>query len=495
MDLAFVICCAAAVLAFIFFVKKSLQGAPPNYPPIPNLLPVLWDRWYHGVDIGDKPHEIFHWFYPKLGPIYMINGIVLKIFVIHGAELIREAFHNRLLCDRPSVKIVRHTVDGEGVAFSSGDAWKAQRRIAITFMKDFGLNRTDYGDVIGIEAECLVAEMKKQEGEAFDPYILLANAVSNIICKAVYGKRYDYDDPNFKRLLRSISRNIQLIGGMTGFLQILPGAHWFARFLPPVRELGKNLQLIGEFTAEIVKEHQKDFDGEHPRDFIDVYLKEMAAATGDERSNIRLNDMYATVGDLFIAGTEATSTTVRWGMLYMMANPEIQQKIQHEMDRVVGRDREPRMSDSVNLPYTQACISEIFRLGNVVPLGAPHRASQDTVLGGYHVPKGSIVFANIGAIGLDPEKFSEPERFNPERFLDEGGKVIKGEGLIPFSTGHRMCIGEQMSKTEMFVFFTRLIHRFTFKKPEDSPPISFKAVAGVTLSPLPFKICAIPRDN
>ena len=203
-------------------------------------------------------------------------------------------------------------------------------------MKDFGLNRTDYGDMIGIEAECLVAEMKKQEGEAFDPYILLANAVSNIICKAVYGKRYDYDDPNFKRLLRSISRNIQLIGGMTGFLQILPGAHWFARFLPPVRELGKNLQLISDFTAEIVKEHQKDFDGEHPRDFIDVYLKEMAAATSDERSKIRLNDMYATVGDLFIAGTEATSTTVRWGMLYMMANPEIQQKVRRSFTETVA---------------------------------------------------------------------------------------------------------------------------------------------------------------
>ncbi len=168
-------------------------------------------------------------------------------------------------------------------------------------------------------------------------------------------------------------------------------------------------------------------------------------------------------------------------------------QIQREIDTVVGRDRMPRMSD--DLPYTQACICEIFRLGNVVPLGAPHKASQDTVLGGYHIPKGSLVFANIGAIGFDPERWSEPARFNPDRFLDESGKVIKRNDLIPFSTGHRICIGEQMSKTEMFVFFTRLIHRFTFKKPDDSPPISFQGIAGVTLSPVPFKTCAIPRDT
>ncbi|XP_022093339.1 cytochrome P450 2J6-like isoform X2 [Acanthaster planci] len=432
-------------------------------------------------------------YYKTYGPVYSVGLVGLSLVILHGAETIKEAFHNKFICDRPSVKILKHVLDGAGVAFSSGEAWKTQRRIAMTFMRDFGLNRTDFEDQVAVEAGHLLTEVAKHEGRPFSPYVLMANAVSNVICKVVFGTRYDYDDPQFKRLLGAIYRNIQLIGGVTGALQVLPGAHVFARFLPPVRETGENLKLICEFTRDVLEEHKKDFDPEHPRDFIDVYLREMEASSVN-KSNVNMNDMYATVGDLFVAGTEATSTSVRWGMIYMMAHPEIQQRVQDEIDSVVGRQRFPTMADRPRLPYTEAVMLEIFRLGNVVPLGAPHQASQDTTIGGYHISKGSLVFANLGMLGLDEKVFPEPDKFKPERFLDESGQLSNRKyDLLPFSTGPRMCIGEQMSRTELFVFFTRLIHRFTFRKPTLAPPISFKGVAGITWSPLPFEICAVPR--
>ncbi|XP_038069826.1 cytochrome P450 2J2-like [Patiria miniata] len=470
------------------------HGNPNKLPPGPGRLSFLADFILRPSIFREMPHEIFYRLYRRYGSIYIVELFMVKLVIIHGAELIREAFHNKHIRDRPSVRILRHVLHGEGVAFASGDAWKVQRKTAITFMKDFGLNRTDFDDQIAVEADHLVAEMSKHEGRPFSPYVLMANAVSNVICKMIFGTRYDYSDPQFKQLLGAIYRNIQLIGGVTGALQVMPGAHLFAWLLPPVRETGRNLQLIRDFTSKAVEDHMRDFDPDHPRDFIDVYLREMKSAVGN-KSQANLKDMYATVSDLFIAGTEATSTTVRWGMLYMMAYPNIQTKVQQEIDAIVGRNSYPRMSDRPKLPYTAATILEIMRLGNVVPLGAPHRASQDTVIGGYHIPKGSIVFANIGAIGLDSTVWKEPDRFNPARFLDESGKLAKREDdMIPFSTGHRICIGEQMSKTELFIFFTRLIHRFTFRKPDHSPPISFHGVAGITLSPLPFDICAIPRD-
>uniref|UniRef100_H9H5W2 Uncharacterized protein n=1 Tax=Monodelphis domestica TaxID=13616 RepID=H9H5W2_MONDO len=91
--------------------------------------------------------------------------------------------------------------------------------------------------------------------------------------------------------------------------------------------------------------------------------------------------------DLFLAGTETTSTTLRWALLYMALCPEIQGKIQAEIDRVVGQSRLPTMADRENMPYTNAAVHEIQRMGNIVPFNVPRMSTVDTTVAGYHVPK------------------------------------------------------------------------------------------------------------
>uniref|UniRef100_A0A3B4H4J6 Uncharacterized protein n=1 Tax=Pundamilia nyererei TaxID=303518 RepID=A0A3B4H4J6_9CICH len=91
--------------------------------------------------------------------------------------------------------------------------------------------------------------------------------------------------------------------------------------------------------------------------------------------------------DLFVAGSETTSTTLRWAFLYMAKYPEIQEKVQAEIDREIGESRQPSMEDRANLPYTDAVIHEVQRIGNIAPLGVPHVTNRDVELGGYSVPK------------------------------------------------------------------------------------------------------------
>ncbi|XP_072037095.1 cytochrome P450 2U1-like [Amphiura filiformis] len=169
-----------------------------------------------------------------------------------------------------------------------------------------------------------------------------------------------------------------------------------------------------------------------------------------------------------------------------MAYPEIQDRIQRELDSVVGRNRLPRLADKTELPFACATLLEIQRAGSIAPLGFMHYNKQDTTLAGYNVPKGSIVVSNLWSVHHGSELWENPVEFNLERFLDDQGAVKERDELIPFSIGRRNCIGDHLAKMELFIFFTHLLHQFKFTKPEDSPALSFEGITGIVFSPQPF---------
>ncbi|XP_078583757.1 cytochrome P450 2U1-like [Branchiostoma floridae x Branchiostoma japonicum] len=144
--------------------------------------------------------------------------------------------------------------------------------------------------------------------------------------------------------------------------------------------------------------------------------------------------MIGTVRDLFIAGAETTATTLKWGLLYLARHLEVQRKVQDEIDREFGSSP-PTLSQRGKLPYTEATILEIQRIRPIVPLSVPHTTSAATVLHGFDIPANTFVIPNLWSAMMDPSVAPDPETFNPDRFLDEDGTLIRPEWFIPFSLG------------------------------------------------------------
>ncbi len=299
-------------------------------------------------------------------------------------------------------------------------------------MRDFGVGKPVFEDRITTEAGFMLEEVGAYNGKPFNPFQILSSAISNVICSVVFGSRYDYTDPRFIELQRVIYRNTELMGGATGAILFMPYAHLLASFLPMVKECLDNTQYVNDFSRNVLEEHQKTFNPENIRDFMDVILKETRA----KDCTVTVNDLLGTTADLFSAGSETSSTTLRWALLYMIAYPEIQRKIQQEIDREVGPDHLPCLSDKAKLPYTEATLHEIQRISNIIPLGVPHEASGDVTFRGYDIPKGTLILPNLWALGMNQELWPEPNKFVPERFLDETDQSLKkSEKLIPLGTG------------------------------------------------------------
>ena len=120
----------------------------------------------------------------------------------------------------------------------------------------------------------------------------------------------------------------------------------------------------------------------------------------------------------------------------MMLHPDIQDKVQAEIDDVIGADRLPSLQDRTRMPYTEAVTLEISRMASIVPFAVPHRCTETFTLRGYTIPANTLCLSNIYAVHMDPNNFPQPEVFRPERFLSEDGrKIRKSDFLIPFGIG------------------------------------------------------------
>ena len=310
-----------------------------------------------------------------------------------------------------------------GVVMASGECWKLQRKFILHTLRELGIGKRSFEEHISEETNALMEEFLKHQNQPFDPRHHIKNAVSNIICSVIFGKRFEYSDASFRELLDLLDDQLRLMGGGALRVTFQP-----LKYLSPKKhkQLADIRVKLKNFVKKIVDEHRVVNDPECPGDLIDVFLNQTEV---DEAS------FLTTIANLFSGGSDTVAETLRWGLMYLMTYPNIQQRIQDEIDSVVGRDRHPRLSDMPDLPYTQATIWEVQRIATVTPLGGIHLAAQDVDVCGYRIPQGAFIFGNQWAVHHDPRVWDNPEEFKPSRFLNESGKAELRSELIPFSTG------------------------------------------------------------
>ena len=149
------------------------------------------------------------------------------------------------------------------------------------------------------------------------------------------------------------------------------------------------------------------------------------------------------------------------------------------------------MEDKSNLPYTEAVIQEVLRFACIAPLAIDHFAQADIHLGKnkYFIPKGTVILPNLHRITRNAQMFPNPEKFMPERFLNQDGKYVKHDHNIPFGIGKRDCLGKSLALTEFFLFFANLMQRYNFKAVnEDLKRVNIKPIVSFTQTPHPFEV-------
>jgi cytochrome P450 len=193
---------------------------------------------------------------------------------------------------------------------------------------------------------------------------------------------------------------------------------------------------------------------------------------------------------------DTSSDTLQWSMVLLANRPDVQRRVQAEIDSVIGRDRLPCYEDRTRLPFTEATMLEIMRYKPLLPHSIPHATQQDTSLLGFFIPAGTWILPSLHSVHMDPEEFDEPEQFRPERHLDVTGTTVVGrDKVIPFSIGKRSCLGEQLGRQQVFLFFVGLLQQFDISLPDGVDGNDETLGFGPVVAPKPFSVRFIARKK
>ncbi|XP_068106791.1 cytochrome P450 2G1-like [Hyperolius riggenbachi] len=466
--------CVSLVL-YVFSWKRKVKSM--KLPPGPPTLPYLGTLGH--VSVTEMPQSLKK-LSEKYGPMLTIFiGNTPMVYLI-GYDCVKEAFvdNSEVFSARGNTFFAHSTLKDFGIVLSNGERWQQLRRFSLTTLRNFGMGKRGIAERIQEEAQCLAEEFRKHGGNLFDPADLLRLSVSNVICSVVFGERFEYKDEKFTTLLFLLKEILVTLSSMWGILlQLFPKT---SKYIPgPHKKVFRNFRLVKEFIMESVDNHRASIDMNSPRDFIDSFLIKMEEEKDNSKTEFHNDNLFATVLDLFNAGVETSSSTLKSGLLILLKHPAVARKVQEEIDDVIGQSRCPSMDDRVKMPYTDAVIHEIQRFGDIIPLGIPHSASRDTVFRGYNFPKDTIVSPLLSSVLKDPKYFRNPDKFDPGHFLDEHGKFKNNEAFLPFSIGKRSCLGEGLARMEIFIFLTTILQKFHLK--------TNKAPADIEITPEPGK--------
>nr|DAA05332.1 TPA_exp: cytochrome P450 CYP2C44 [Mus musculus] len=461
-------------------------------PPGPTPLPIIGNILQ--LDLKDIPASLSK-LAKEYGPVYTLYFGSWPTVVLHGYDVVKEALLNQgdEFLGRGPLPIIEDSQKGHGIVFSEGERWKLLRRFSLMTLKNFGMGKRSLEERVQEEARCLVEELHKTEAQPFDPTFILACAPCNVICSILFNERFPYNDKTFLNLMDLLNKNfyqlnsiwIKMYNLWPTIMKYIPGKH---------REFSKRLGGVKNFILEKVKEHQESLDPANPRDYIDCFLSKIEEEKHNLKSDFNLENLAICGSNLFTAGTETTSTTLRFGLLLLVKHPEVQAKVHEELDRVIGRHQPPSMKDKMKLPYTDAVLHEIQRYITLLPSSLPHAVVQDTKFRHYVIPKGTAVFPFLSSILLDQKEFPNPEKFDPGHFLDKNGCFKKTDYFVPFSLGKRSCVGEGLARMELFLFFTTILQKFSLKALVEPKDLDIKPVTtGLFNLPPPYKLRLVPR--
>lgn len=482
------------VVLLLFCTTYWYYATPKNLPPGPLGLPIVGYLPF----MGKRPDKTITNLGKKYGSIFSMYLGSRLVVVLHGYDAIKEAFVKQadIFSGRPEPEAFSLSEDSiSGVATVDGTLWRDHRRFILTLLRDYGVGKISIEPRIMEEINSFILELKTLNGKAANIKHTLATSVANNISIMTLGKRFEYRDPTFLKIQSLMEEFVTSINSVSAsnffpWLKYIPGIQFFSSN----SKLEKILNTAHIYFRGLMNEHKQSFVNGQRDHYVNAYFTEQESKVEKQTDIGNFNDvtLINNMRTLFGAGTETTTSTLLWGIIYLMLNPEIQKKVQDEIDEVIGQNRIPSWNDHLLTPYTEATLCEIQRKASLAPLSLPHRNTEECYIFGYRIPQSTLIIPNLGNALSDPKLWGDPENFRPERFLSENGKVEKPEYFIPFSTGKRECLGEILARMELYLYFTTMMQKFTFQIQNGCKP-SVESIS-ITNIPAEFVTRVISRN-
>ncbi|KAH9375014.1 hypothetical protein HPB48_013064 [Haemaphysalis longicornis] len=397
-----------------------------------------------------------------------------RIVVLNDIRSVKDFYKKDEVLKRPECfDPGRNTLPG--LATFNGEVWAANKRFCMTMLHDLGFAKTSMEEHMMTEFRRTAAELEEARGAPLSVGSLLMRTALNNILKFFIGSGFPDESDAQTQLLHVVNR-VQIAMLNDGIVQFVPGViRALLQLLPFTRKsrLEAATKELYDFLGQLIQNYKGRLEENKDQSFVGGYLKKIEEARKDPSPKFQYRYLIGNMASFIAAGTTSVSTSMEClFVLLAMHEDGIQAIVRREIDEAVGRQRLPTWDDRKRTPFTMACVWELERWKRRFPTGAARETSDDVVVDNLFIPKGTMVLLNMFAVHNDPKYWKEPERFDPNRFLNDDGsfRSPKPDSAIPFSFGKRSCPGETFALMEIYLLLTFLMQKFRVTL--DNPPQS-----------------------
>ncbi|KAH7569537.1 hypothetical protein ACOSP7_012991 [Xanthoceras sorbifolium] len=475
---------------------KNLPPGPRGWPLVGNLIQVILQRRHFIFIVGDLR--------AKYGPIFTMQMGQRTMVIVTDSKLIHEALVQRgpAFASRPADSPIRLVFSVGKCAINSaeyGPLWRTLRRNFVTEL----ISPTRVRQCSWIREWAMANHMTRIKNEASDKgFVEVMSNCRLTICSVLiclcFGAKISEERIKY---IENILKEVMLITSpqLPDFLPILTPL--FRRQMKEAKQLRRRqmeclVPLIRNRRAFVEK-------GENPNSEMvspvgAAYIDSLFGLEPAGRGQLGEEEFVTLCSEVISAGTDTSATTVEWALLHLVLNQEIQERLYKEIVACVGKDGLIKEEDVENMPYLDAVVKETLRRHPPGHFLLSHAAVQDTELGGYAIPAGVYVEFYTAWVTEDPDLWSDPGDFRPERFLDGDGVGVdvtgtRGVKMVPFGAGRRICPAWSLGMLHINLLLAKMVQAFKWFPVPGAPPDPTETYAFTVVMKNSLKAVIVPR--